>query len=253
MKKIIVVVQARLGSTRLPGKVLKEVEGKPLLWYLFERLRALKHEVTLLLATSDALINKPLEKFAKENDILIYRGSENDVLDRFYQASKEFKADIIVRITGDCPLIDPKVIDRGLDLYLHNKYHYISNGHPPTYPDGYDTEIFSFEVLENMWKNALKNSEREHVTPFIYNNPEIFKRFNIEYKEDWSKYRLTVDEPEDFVVISEILKHFKKDWPIASMEDIIEYLNNNEHLLNANENIKRNEGYEKSLNIDFKI
>ncbi len=239
-----------MGSTRLPGKVLREIEGRPLLWYEIARLQQLNHPCTLLIATSTEPENKPLVDFAEDLGIECFQGNENDVLDRYYQACLKFKADIIVRVTGDCPLIDPGVIDRGIDIFLEGNHSYVSNVHPPTYPDGLDVEIFSFSALERAWREAGKESEREHVTPYIWNHPELFTRMNFENSEDWSSYRLTVDEPEDFVLVSKIITEFQTRWSVFSTKELIDYLELNQELLGLNKDFERNEGYLKSLEKD---
>jgi len=249
-KKIVVIVQARMGSTRLPGKVLKEVDGKPLLGYLFDRLKQMQHPATLVLATTQAEEDKKLLKFAKSIGVGSYAGDENDVLDRYYQACKKYKADVVVRVTGDCTLIEPRIVDQILDVFLNNDYDYVSNVNPPTYPDGIDTEIFSFQALERAWNEAELKSEREHVTPFIRNRTDIFTQMNVNYDQDWSDYRLTVDEEEDFNLISQIILHFKDQWETVTMEEIIAYLNEHEELMQLNSKYKRNEGYAKSLQED---
>jgi spore coat polysaccharide biosynthesis protein SpsF (cytidylyltransferase family) len=250
MKKVVIVVQARMGSTRLPGKILKIINGKSLLFYEFDRLKKIKHEVTFLLATTVNEIDNPLEKFAQENDLEFFQGSEEDVLDRFYQGCRRLNADIVVRITGDCPLIDPSVIDDALDLILANNYDYVSNVHPATYPDGLDVEVFPFSVLEKMWREATLKSEREHVTPYIYTHPDLFTMHNFEYKVDLSKYRLTVDEIEDFKLISHIITHFAESWNDFTVDDVIKLIDSDENLFSLNAGFERNEGYEKSLKED---
>ena len=198
--------------------------------------------------------NKPIIKFAKKNKIDFFIGDEDDVLDRYYQAAKSFKGDIIIRITSDCPLIDPKIIDQLLEIYFEGNYEYLSNVHPPTYPDGYDTEIFSFKALEKAWKKAKLPSEREHVTPYIWKN--LTKEFtikNVVNKIDYSKYRLTVDTPEDFNLLSLIIDHFHDRWDDFCMDDVIKFLEEKPELLKINEQFMRDEGYYKSLKEELKF
>lgn len=248
MEKIAIILQARMGSTRLPGKVLKPINNHPLLWYTITRLKKVKHECMIILATTDGEKDKELIKFAQSMKIKTFAGSENDVLDRFYQAAKLFKPDIIIRITGDCPLIDPVVIDKCIDVFLSGKYDYVSNAHPPTYPDGLDTEILSMKVLEKIWTIAKKKSEREHVTPYIYTHPDEFKIFNVVNEKDLSSYRLTVDEQEDFELIATIIQHFgNKDF---STNEVIDFLEEHKKLLEINKKFERDEGYKKSLKED---
>ena len=172
---------------------LSRILNKPLLFYLVERLKLVKTPNKFIIATGLAELNKKIIDFAKKFNLNYFMGSENDVLDRYYKTSKKFNGDIIVRITSDCPLMDPNLIDDGLEMFLTMKYEYVSNAHPPTYPDGYDIEIFSFKKLENAWKKAILPSEREHVTPYIWKNIDKSKMGNFEHDVDLSKFRLTVD------------------------------------------------------------
>lgn len=248
MKNILIIVQARFSSTRLPGKVLIKIRDKPLLWYVINRIKQVKTKHKLVIATGHLDANKPIIEFAKNHNIDFYVGHEDDVLDRYYQTAKYFRGEVIVRITSDCPLIDPKIIDELLEIYLDRNYDYLSNVHPPTYPDGYDTEIFSFEALERTWKKSRLPSEREHVTPFIWKNLEReFIIENIEYRIDYSKYRLTVDTVDDFKLISIIIEHFYDKWEDFHLEDVIKFLDDNPELVDINKQFKRDEGYAKSL------
>ncbi len=239
-----------MGSTRLWGKVLKKIDGKPLLAYLIERLKMVEKISSIIIATTTAEADKSLVDLAKNLGVNSFAGSEDDVLDRYYQACKIFKADIVIRVTGDCPLIDPKVIKKCLDVFLNNQYDYLSNTNPPTYPDGLDTEIFTFKALDKAWKNATLKSEREHVTPYIYKHPKDFSIFNVTNEEDWSNYRLTVDEIEDFNLISRIVTLFKDHWLEFSTKNVIDFLQKNPELLSLNTKFARNEGYQKSLKED---
>jgi spore coat polysaccharide biosynthesis protein SpsF (cytidylyltransferase family) len=253
MENILIISQARYASTRLPGKVMLKIFEKPLLWYVIKRLQLVKTPNKLIIATATSKSNQPIIHFAKNLNLDYFAGSEDDVLDRFYQTSKYFKGEIIVRITSDCPLIDPAIIDRGLDIFLNGNYDYVSNVHPPTYPDGFDVEIFSFKVLETAWKEAKYLSEREHVTPYIWKNSNRFMLKNYENKEDLSKFRLTVDTPEDFILISKLIEQFHNRWNDFNMEDILIFLKENPDLLKINAQYERNEGYLKSLKEDKKF
>lgn len=250
MKNILIISQARMTSTRLPGKIMMKIQGKPLLWYLVARLKLIKKANKIIITTASPATNQPIIDFAKEQNIDYYVGSEEDVLDRYYQAAKHFKGDVIIRITSDCPLIDPDLIDKGLELFLSGDYSYISNGHPPTYPDGYDIEIFSFETLETAWKKAELPSEREHVTAFIWKHKKRFKIGNFENDVDLSNYRLTVDTPEDFKLISIIIETFKDNWTEVRLKDVMELLNKRPKLVEINAMYEYNEGYLKSLKDD---
>lgn len=241
-----------MGSTRLPGKVLKLIKGKPLLWYLIKRIELVKTPHKFIIATGPLEKNKEIVDFAESFGINYYIGSENDVLDRYYRAAIEYQGDIIVRITSDCPLIDPEIIDKGLNIFLNNNYSYLSNCHPDyTYPDGYDVEIFTMEALETAWKKAVLPSEREHVTPYIWKNEKReFFLSSFANNVDLSKFRLSVDEPEDFMLISKIIEKFYDNWINVRLNDIIRFLLNNPELLELNRDIKINEGYLRSLKKD---
>lgn len=241
-----------MGSTRLPGKVLKVAAGKMLLEHLILRVRRAKTLDKIIIATTENPADEEIVKAAEKLNIESFRGSENDVLDRYYQVAKKYSADVVVRITGDCPLMDPAIIDEVVGFYLQNKdkYDYVSNVRPPTYPDGMDVEVFSFAVLERAWKEAKLTSEREHVTAYIGNHPEIFKMGNVEYKKDVSKIRLTVDNKEDLVLVEKIFIALNKKNENFGLEDVLNVLDKNPEIAKINQNIKRNEGYEKSLKND---
>lgn len=253
MNNILIIAQARLGSTRLPGKVMKQVLDKPLLWYLSKRIEQVKTPNTFIIATGPSDLNKPIIKFAQKFNINYFIGNEGDVLDRYYQTAKKYQGDIIVRVTADCPLMDPEIIDRGLDIFLNENYAYVSNVHPSTYPDGFDTEIFSFKALETAWKEAKLPSEREHVTPYIWKNPDKFPAKNYEFKVDVHTMRLTVDNPEDFILISKIIEEFHDSWENFQAEDVVNYLTQNPELLEINAQFVGNEGFLKSLEEDKKF
>ncbi len=240
-----------MSSTRLPGKVLKTIDGKTLLWYVVKRLQQVKTPVKIVIATGGLKANNPIIDFCKKNGLNYYVGDENDVLDRYYQTARHFNGQIIVRITSDCPLIDPQLIDQILQQFLDNDFDYISNTQPPTYPDGYDTEVFTFQALEKAWKEAELPSEREHVTPYIWKNEKgEFKLKKVKNEPDYSDLRLTVDTQEDLELISIIIKQFSDRWDSFNMEDVIEFLVKNEGILDINAKYDRDEGYAKSLEED---
>jgi len=240
VSKVIAIIQARVGSTRLPGKVLKKVNGKSLIEILFHRLAQSKKLDNIILATSENTENDPLTDLIEKLGYDVYRGKENDVLGRYYNAAKPYNPKSIVRITGDCPIIDPRLVDEVISLYEKENVDYISNTNPPTYPDGLDTEIFSIEALKIAHEQAKKPFDREHVTPFIKSNNQ-FIRMNIANKKDLSDERWTVDDPEDFIVLENIIKHFKPNLDF-SWKDVLELKQSNPEYFRANQNIKRNEG-----------
>lgn len=244
---VLAILQARVSSTRLPGKVLKPVLGKPMLLMQIERVQRSKLIDQLLIATSNHISDDQIEALCRENQVLFYRGSLNDVLDRFFQTAKLYNPSYIVRLTGDCPLADPLIIDRVIDFHLKGNLDYTSNVVDRTFPAGLDVEIFRFSCLKQAWEEAELPSEREHVTPFIYKHPERFKIGSFINKKDLSGFRWTVDEEPDFQLITKI---YEALYPINSnfdTEDILAFLAQNPALININAMINRNEGMRKSL------
>lgn len=238
-----------MGSTRFPGKMMADLDGEPVIWHVLDRVKKAKLVDKVILATSKDNKNDILEKESKKNGVIVFRGSEEDVLDRFYQTAKKHNAKIIVRITGDCPLIDPEIIDETINFFKDNNCDYASNTNPPTYPDGMDVEVFSVNSLETAWKNAKLKSEREHVTLYIRNNEDNYKIENLENDQDLSHYRLTLDEKEDLIVIQKILKKLK-DKTNFGLSDIVKVIESNPEILEINKKYNRNEGLEKSLKED---
>ena len=240
-RKIAAIIQARITSTRLPGKVLMDIEGKPMLWHVINRLKLSKKINEIILAIPNTKENDILEKFAKDNKVKYFKGSEEDVLSRYYEAAKEFKSDIVVRITSDCPLIDPQVVDLVIEKHLNSGADYTSNVLQRTFPRGLDIEVFNFKVLEKTQKEARKNYQREHVTPYIYEHPEIFELQHIEAKGKLRRpeLRLTVDTKEDLKLIREIYRHLYKLRKIFYTEEIIDLFNNHQELIKINEKVRQ--------------
>lgn len=240
-----------MGSTRLPGKVLKKVLGKTVLEYLIERLRRANTLDKIIIATTDNPQDDAIIDLARKLRVDVFRGSEDDVLDRFYQAAKHYHAQEVVRVTADCPLMDPAIIDQVVSFFkLHqDRFNYVSNVHPPTFPDGMDVEIFSFTALERSWREATLTSEREHVTAYIGNHPEIFRLGNVSNEKNLSQIRLTLDNAEDLLVIEKIMTvlYENKDFGLS---EIMDWLNSHPEIVNPNRHIERNEGYKKSLLAD---
>ena len=204
--KTIIVTQARTGSTRLPGKVLKKVNGKTLLQIHLERLKKCTKADTIIVATTVNDVDETIYAKSREWGFNASRGSEQNVLERFYEAVKDEKPDWIVRLTSDCPLLDPKLVDEVIAFAQNHDYDYVSNGLVEHFPDGQDVEVFKFSALEVAWKNARLQSELEHVTPYIINNSDvrggkIFKGKNYACEKNYSHIRMTVDEPRDFELI----------------------------------------------------
>lgn len=240
-KRIIAVVQTRMGSTRLVGKVLKKIRGKPMIWHVVNRLRFSKNINDIILAIPNTKENDILEKFAQDNKIKCFRGSEQDVLSRYYQAAKEYKGEVIVRITSDCPLIDPQIVDLVIEKHLDSGVDYTSNTLKRTFPRGLDAEVFDFKVLEKNYKEAKKDSEKEHVTPYTYLHPEIFSLQNIEAEGKLRRpeFWLTVDTKEDLELVREIYKRLYKPSKIFYTEEIIDLLDKHFKLLKINSHIRQ--------------
>lgn len=205
--KTVAIVQARMGSTRFPDKVMRPICGMPMIGLLLERLSQARRIDQIVLATADSARNLPLVDYVRGLGYAVYQGSENDVLDRYYRAASEVGADVVVRITGDCPLIDPTVVDAVIARFADAAVDYAANVSPPTYPDGLDTEVFSFAALQTAWQLAASAAQREHVTPFIRES-DRFTHANLANSSDESGERWTVDEPEDFEVIRNVFTHF---------------------------------------------
>jgi len=240
---VVAIVQARMNSTRLPGKVMRLVGSEmPMIKALLFRLSQSKEIDKIVLATSVDISNNPLMKHVKELHYDVYQGSENNVLDRYYQAAKKFKADAVVRITGDCPLIDPKIVDDVISVYKSSDVDYISNVNPPTYPDGLDVEVFSFSALEDAYKKAKMPAEREHVTPFIRNSGR-FKVENITNSVNLSNERWTVDEPEDYEVIKSIFEYFSPEIDF-SWKEVLQLKKLQPVIFSKNQHLIRNEGFD---------
>ncbi len=242
--RVVVLIQARMGSTRLPGKVLKEVMEKQLLQYLIERLRRVELADEIVIATTTNSEDQQIVDFCHVEQIPLFRGSSEDVLERFYLAAKTFKADVVVRITADCPLIDPKLVDQVIKYYLDNypKYDYVSNSHVRSFPVGMDAEVFSFKVLEEAFQESRLPEEHEHVTPFIYRRPNRYHSGLITHEPNLSHFRLTVDTQEDLDLISLILKELYPKKPEFNMNDVVRVLRvDHPEWVMINANIKQRE------------
>lgn len=222
--KIVIIVQARMTSTRLPGKILKQVFGKPLLEYQIDRLHRVQFADELVIATTTNATDEPIVELCDRLSIPYFRGSEEDVIARYHGAAKAHHADVVVRVTSDCPLIDPQVIDRVIQSYIDDRYDYVSNCIERTYPRGMDTEVFSFKALNEAFLEATAKPDREHVTPFIHRQPDRYKLGSVLYNKNCSQHRWTVDTPEDFDLIQKILEAIYPQNPEFRLEDCLEWL-----------------------------
>lgn len=244
------IIQARVGSTRLSGKVLLKVMDKTILEYVIERVKKAKNIENIVVATTAKKEDVEIASLTRRLGLSVYCGSEDDVLDRYYQAAKLFKIEHIVRITSDCPLIDPRIIDDVINYYFESGVDYCSNTLEVTFPDGEDAEVFSFDALNDAWENAKLLSEREHVTPYIRKHPDKFKLASFKNKIDLSGKRWTLDEKGDFKLIKIILESLYPLNPDFAMDDILKFLRQNPHIEDVNKGILTNEGYLKSLKED---
>lgn len=248
------IIQARMGSSRLPGKILLESCGESLFSHMLQRIQKSKNLDKIVVATTTNPQDDVIEKFCKTKKIDFFRGSEHDVLLRYYKTAKKFSADVVVRLTSDTPLLDAQTIDTILDVYENNEFNYVSNQFPfpRTYPDGYNVEVFSFELLQKINEYAKKPSDREHVTTFITMQPKIFKIFRVDYKKDLSKYRFNLDYQNDYQLIKSIFEGLHPINPYFTLDDIIIWLEQNPDVLKLNENIKPYQNILKSFEEDMK-
>lgn len=248
---IIAVLQARFSSSRLPGKVMKDLLDEPMLYRQIERVSRSKHITRLIIATSNDQSDNPLEKMCHDKGINCFRGSLDDVLDRFYHAAEPFAPDHVIRLTGDCPLIDSDIIDSVIEMHLAHNNDYTSNTMPPTFPDGLDVEIMTWSALVAAWNNASLPSEREHVTPFIRKHSERFRLGNFKRTcGDLSQLRWTVDEPEDLLFVRRVYDALYQKNTAFTTDDVLELLRVHPKLNTINFGFERNEGYTKSLKTD---
>jgi len=232
------IIQARMGSSRLPGKTLMKLdETKTTLDFVINQLSFSKLIDRIVIATTSLEKDDAIEEKASSLGIDCFRGSEMDVLDRYYKCAKKFQMKTIVRITADCPIIDPIIVDRVIEQFQNNDYDYVTNTIYRTYPIGTDTEIFSFKSLERCWNEAKQPSEREHVTPFMRNKNSDFKIKNVENDEDMSNLRWTLDFKEDLILIREIVSKIKNR-PIL-MSDILDLFTKEPELISINKHLTK--------------
>lgn len=253
MNNVVAIIQARMSSSRLPGKVLKPIMGRPMLTLLMERLNRATQLDAYLVATSDGLEDDPIEELCNEKAYPCYRGALEDVLDRYYNAARQLGARHIVRITADCPLLDWTLLDKIVLCHLEGGYDYTSNALLPTYPDGLDIEVMTYEALELSWREAKMSSEREHVTQFIQDRPSRFKLKSFQAGQDLSHIRLTVDNPEDFKVVETIYNALYPQDKCFDTNAIITFLKRNPDVLKLNVHLHRNEGFIKSLKDNVEV
>lgn len=238
---VLAIIQARMGSTRLPGKILKQVNGKALLAYQLERVRQSKCIDKIVIATTIDQKDEPIVEFCVQYGVDYYRGSENDVLARYYEAAEQFDGDIIVRLTSDCPIIDPVVIDETIQYYMDHasEFDYVSNTIERTYPRGLDTEVFSNKALKKSYEEATLERDREHVTAYMYSNPQFFRIGSISNSLNFGKHRWTVDTEEDFRLVELILTNLYSENKLFYMKDVIYLLDKHPEWVQLNSHIEQ--------------
>ncbi len=247
---VIAIIQARLGSTRLPNKVLKKIENKTLLELYINRLKPSKLINKVVIATTTNIEDDAIANLAKEINIECFRGSENDLLDRYYQCAKQYNGNIVVRVTPDDPFVDYEVVDRAIQIFLDGDYDFVINHFEPTYPEGLDVEVYSINALKESWGKANLLSEREHVFPYIQNNQNQFKIHNFKQDKDYSHLRWTIDHQCDFDMTEKIYSHLYKTKQIFLQNDILELLEKYPEIAEMNSHIKRKEGVNKTKEND---
>ncbi len=250
---ILGILQARVSSRRLPGKVLKPILGRPMLERQIERLRRARRMDRLVVATSGDGSDDAIATLCDSLAVECFRGSLEDVLDRFYQAARRHAPSAVVRLTGDCPLADPAVIDQLIELHTAGGYDYTSNTLVRTYPDGLDAEVVGLPSLEAAWHEATLPSEREHVTPFIYHHPERFRLGNLRRSADLSRLRWVVDDPSDLVFVSAVYAALYPKKPAFDTADVLALLAERPDIAEMMGRAPTNEGYQHSLAVDAAV
>lgn len=245
---VVAIVQARMGSSRLPGKVLMEIVDKPMLQHVVERAAAAPGIDRVVVATTTDPQDDAVAALAEAMGVAVERGSVDDVLDRYVRAARNHDAEVVVRITGDCPVLDPQVVGRVVAAFQEADVDYASNVDPPTYPDGLDTEVIAMAALETAWREARAPSEREHVTTFIRRHPERFSMLTVQCDRDLAGLRWTVDEPQDLAFIRAVYDRLGTT-PFG-MAEMLRLLEKEPDLAQVNAGIDRNEGYRRSLDKD---
>ena len=246
------IIQARTGSSRLPGKIMMEIEGKTILEHMIERVSKSKKLDKIVIATTTKEDDDVIVVLAKKLNIDYFRGSEDDVLDRYYNASRKFNADVIVRLCSDSPILDGNIVDDVIEKYLSGNYDFVGNlapeyFSPRTYPDGLGVEVFSSELLADAQLNAKKPSEREHVTFYMWMQPEKYNLHRLDYKNDSSKYRFNLDYAEDYKFLKKIFENFYQNNKNFNLDDIISWLEKNPDIFKINNMIQPNQGWLKII------
>lgn len=245
MNKIVAIIQARCGSTRFPNKIFSDIDGKPLIWHVTERLKYAKSIDDIVVATTTNVKDNIVDRWCVRNSIKCFRGSENNVLNRYYMATETYPADIIVRITADDPFKEPLVIDAVVNTLIEGHYDYVTNNYPPSYPEGLDCEAFTRNTLITMEKNATEDIEKEHVTQYIFRHLNEFNIKNVSSREMLKNYRWTIDTKEDLQMVREIYnKRRECNKGILLMKEILSIINENPEIVEINAKVHRSLMYE---------
>ena len=239
--KTVATIEARMTSSRLPGKPMMEVCGHPMLGHLVDRLKAVESIDVIVLATTSNQTDEVMAQYASSIGIEVFRGDEDDVMGRVVNAGKSVDADVIVEITGDCPIIDPEIIEQAIRSYRENTYEYVGNQHVRSYPDGMDVQVFALETLIRSEAMTDEPLDREHVTLHIRNNPQIFSHLNLVAppEQHWPDLGLTLDEQSDFDLLKVIIEHFYDKNPLFSCLDVVRFLKTNQQLVDINSEVLR--------------
>jgi spore coat polysaccharide biosynthesis protein SpsF len=245
---VLAILQARVSSSRLAGKVLKPILDRPMLQHQIDRIRRAESLDALVVATSVDASDDPVAALCERAQVACFRGSLDDVLDRFHQAARPYSPRIVVRLTGDCPLIDPMIIDRVVDFFRSGDFDLARTA--DTFPDGLDVEVMRIEILEQAWKSATRPSDREHVTLFVNRQPERFRIGEYGSATDLSHLRLTVDEPQDFELVRAIYETLYPSNPAFTTDDVLGLLAARPTLVDLNRAVQRNAGLQRSLEAD---
>jgi len=243
---VVAIIQARTGSTRLPNKIFLKLADSSLLSHVVNRLRPSKEIDKIIVATTISSQDNSVEEWCIQNHIDYYRGSENNVLERYYHAAKKFNAEIIIRVTADDPFKDFRLIDKAIKILRENKYDFVCNNNPVSFPEGLDVEALTMDSLSKSFLNSTSNFEKEHVTQYIHRNKNKFRIFNIKNDKDLSSYRWTIDTEEDYLFTKEIYNNLFRSNKIFLPEDIYQLLENKPLLLKINSRVKKSDLYKKS-------
>ena len=242
-KNVVAIIQARLGSSRLPEKILKDLSGKPLIYHICNRLKASKLINKVVIATTNLVKDDLINDWAEQNRIECFRGSEDNVLSRYYHAATDADAEVIVRITADDPFKDGAIIDKVIDILLKEDLDFACNNFPPSFPEGLDVEVFTYSALKKAFENSIDDFEKEHVTQYFYRNTDLFKMKNFAYSEDMSHLRLTVDTQNDFMLAKEIYNRLYSTNEFFGYNEILSLNKSEPNLFKINQNEKRSVMY----------